>query len=70
MAETRGRETIAAAYQAARGASDAEAMRRFQNEEACLVLLAIRQVHAANIEPGLGFPEDRFFGAGGPGIYK
>ena len=41
MAETRSREAIAADYQAAREASDTAAMRRFQNEEACLVLLAI-----------------------------
>lgn len=41
MAEVRSREAIAADYQAAREASDVAAMRRFQNEEACLVLLAI-----------------------------
>ena len=41
MAETHSREAIAADYQAAREASDMAAMRRFQNEEACLVLLAI-----------------------------
>lgn len=41
MAETRSREAIAANYQAAREASDVAVMRRFQNEEACLVLLAI-----------------------------
>ena len=41
MAETRSREAIAADYQAAREASDMAAMRRIQNEEACLVLLAI-----------------------------
>ncbi len=41
MAETRSREAIAANYQAAREASDTAAMRRFQNEEACLVLLTI-----------------------------
>lgn len=41
MAETRTRDAIAADYQAARDAGDASAMRRFQNEEACLILLAI-----------------------------
>jgi hypothetical protein len=50
MAEIRGREAIVAAYQAARGASDAEAMRRFQNEEACLVPLAIRERLASEPE--------------------
>lgn len=47
MAETRNREAISADYQAARDASDAVAMRRFQNEEACLVLLAILERLAA-----------------------
>jgi hypothetical protein len=37
MAETRCREAIAADYQAVCEASDAAAMRRLQNEEACLV---------------------------------
>lgn len=47
MAETRNREAISADYQAARDASDVVAMRRFQNEEACLVLLAILERLAA-----------------------
>jgi hypothetical protein len=37
MAETRCREAIAADYQTAREAGDMAAMRRLQNEEACLV---------------------------------
>ncbi|MGA3058704.1 MAG: nucleotidyl transferase AbiEii/AbiGii toxin family protein [Candidatus Limnocylindrales bacterium] len=41
MAEPRGREGIAAAYQAARSRGDTRAMWRSQNEEACLVLLTI-----------------------------
>jgi hypothetical protein len=41
MAETRSREAIAANYQAAREAGDTVDLRRFQNEEACLVLLTI-----------------------------
>lgn len=50
MVEKRSREAIASDYQAARDASDPAAMRRFQNEEACLVLLAILERLAA--EPG------------------
>jgi hypothetical protein len=41
MAETRTRDAIATDYQAARAAKDTAAMARFQNEEACLVLLTI-----------------------------
>ena len=41
MAEPRTRRTIADDYRAARSAGDAAAMRRFQNEEACLVLLSV-----------------------------
>jgi len=41
MAEPRTRRAIAEDYQAARSAGEAVAMRRFQNEEACLVLLAV-----------------------------
>ena len=41
MAEQRTREAIATDYQAARGRGDAAAMRRYQNEEACFVLLAL-----------------------------
>lgn len=40
MAEKRTRQAIAADYQAARDRGEAAAMRRYQNEEACLVLLA------------------------------
>ena len=47
MAERRTREAIAADYQAARQAGDATRMRRFQNEESCLVLLAILERLAA-----------------------
>jgi predicted nucleotidyltransferase component of viral defense system len=48
MAETRGREAIAADYQSARAAGDRAAMRRFQNEEACFVLLAMLERLAAD----------------------
>jgi hypothetical protein len=48
MAETRGREAIAADYQAARVAGDRAAIRRFQNEEACFVLLAMLERLAAD----------------------
>ena len=48
MAETRTRRTIAESYQATRGTGDAAAMRRFQNEEACLVLLAVLERLAAD----------------------
>jgi predicted nucleotidyltransferase component of viral defense system len=41
MADPRGREAIAADYQAARSRGDTATMWRFQNEEACLVLLTI-----------------------------
>lgn len=47
MADPRSREAIAADYQTARGQGDVAAMRRFQNEEACLVLLAILEQLAA-----------------------
>ena len=47
MAEARTRDAISADYQAARDAGEAAAMRRFQNEEACLVLLAILERLAA-----------------------
>lgn len=41
MADPRSREQIAAVYHRARGARDQNAMRRYQNEEACFVLLAV-----------------------------
>jgi hypothetical protein len=41
MDDPRGQEQIAADYRRARDARDPAAMRRLQNEEACLVLLAI-----------------------------
>jgi len=41
MAEPRTRRAVAEDYQAARAVGDAAAMRRFQNEEACLVLLVV-----------------------------
>lgn len=41
MADSRDQEQIAADYRRARAARDVNAMRRFQNEEACFVLLAI-----------------------------
>ncbi len=41
MAELRTREAIAVEYQAARRVHDGPAMGRFQNEEACLVLLIV-----------------------------
>jgi len=41
MADPRRRDDIAADYQAARGAGHDAAMARFQNEEACFVLLSI-----------------------------
>ena len=50
MAEPRTRRTIAHDYQAARATRDTAAMRRFQNEEACLVLLAVLERLAA--DPG------------------
>ncbi len=48
MAEARGREAIAADYQEARASGDRAAMRRFQNEEACFVLLAVLERLAAD----------------------
>jgi len=47
MADPRGREQIAADYQRARGARDQDAMRRYQNEEACFVLLSLLERLAA-----------------------
>jgi hypothetical protein len=41
MADLRGQEQIAADYRRGRDARDPAAMRRLQNEETCLVLLAI-----------------------------
>lgn len=46
MADLRDREAIAAAFRAARAADDAAAMARFQNEEACLVLLSLLEALA------------------------
>ncbi len=48
MPDTRTPQDIAADYQAARDANDASAMRRFQNEEACLVLLTMLGRMASN----------------------
>jgi predicted nucleotidyltransferase component of viral defense system len=48
MAEERTREAIAADYRTARTLGDAAAMRRYQNEEACYVLLAILERLAAD----------------------
>ncbi len=48
MADQRTRDAIAADYQAARDRGDAAAMRRYQNEEACFVLLAILERLAAD----------------------
>jgi len=42
MAEPRTRAAIAADYQAARAVADDAAMARWQNEEACFVLLSMR----------------------------
>lgn len=50
MAEPRTRRAIADDYQAARAAAATGAMRRFQNEEACLVLLAVLERLAS--DPG------------------
>lgn len=47
MADSRDQEQIANDYRRARNAHDADAMRRFQNEEACFVLLAILERLAA-----------------------
>lgn len=48
MADLRRREVIAADYRAARGANDTAAMARFQNEEACVVLLSVLEALARN----------------------
>lgn len=48
MADRRSREDIAADYQGARKRGDAQAMRRYQNEEACLVLLSLLERLATN----------------------
>ena len=48
MADRRDRDKIAADYHAARDAGDAAAMARFQNEEACLVLLTLLERLAAD----------------------
>ena len=48
MAEPRTRAAIAADYQAARAAADDAAMARYQNEEACFVLLSILERLAAD----------------------
>lgn len=48
MAEPRTRQAIAADYQAARDRGDAAAMHRYQNEEACFVLLALLERLAAD----------------------
>jgi predicted nucleotidyltransferase component of viral defense system len=48
MARVRTRADIAADYQAARASQDGPAMARFQNEEACLVLLTVLQQLAAD----------------------
>lgn len=44
MADPRDRQAIAADYRGARDRADAAAMRRYQNEEACFVLLGSRKV--------------------------
>ncbi|HUQ78828.1 MAG TPA: hypothetical protein VM427_08185 [Patescibacteria group bacterium] len=48
MADQRTRDAIAADYEAARDRGDAASMRRYQNEEACFVLLAILERLAAD----------------------
>jgi predicted nucleotidyltransferase component of viral defense system len=48
MADARDRQAIANDYREARDRSDAAAMRRYQNEEACFVLLAILERLAAD----------------------
>lgn len=48
MAEPRTRRAIAQDYQVARASGDAAVMRRFQNEEACLVLLSVLERLAAD----------------------
>ena len=47
MADHRAQEEIAADYRRAREAGDAHAMRRFQNEESCYVLLGLLERLAA-----------------------
>ncbi len=47
MANSRDQDQIAIDYRRARDVHDADAMRRFQNEEACFVLLAILERLAA-----------------------
>ncbi len=49
MADARDHQVIAADYREARERSDAAAMRRHQNEEACFVLLAILGRLAADV---------------------
>lgn len=48
MADSRRREDIAADYQRARDERNQDAMRRYQNEEACIVLLSILERLAAD----------------------
>ncbi len=48
MADPRTRPAIADDYRAARDRGDTPAMRRYQNEEACFVLLAILERLAAD----------------------
>lgn len=48
MADARNRQAIANDYREARDRSDVAAMRRYQNEEACFVLLAILERLAAD----------------------
>ena len=48
MADARDRQAIATDYREARDRSDVAAMRRYQNEEACFVLLAILERLAAD----------------------
>lgn len=48
MADARDRQAIANDYRDARDRSDAAAMRRYQNQEACFVLLAILERLAAD----------------------
>ena len=48
MAEPRTRAAIAADYQRARAAADGAAMARYQNEEACFILLSILERLAAD----------------------
>ncbi|MEO8462452.1 MAG: hypothetical protein ABI555_04520, partial [Chloroflexota bacterium] len=48
MADPRTRRAIAEQYQEARLTGDAAAMRRLQNEEACVVLLTVLERLAAD----------------------